>query len=123
MFSTRIYTNLPSINQEITREFFETYFKTKTTITENDLSAIVSYFEGRADNTLAANALALAVLISSVEKNIPPMEILDRFKKYSKQQIDAYLATFINFSRIPTSLLGISNLPRTSQYVDRQILL
>lgn len=123
MFSTRIYTNLPSINQEITREFFETYFKTKTTITENDLSAIVSYFEGRADNTLAANALALAVLISSVEKNIPPMEILDRFKKYSKQQIDAYLATLINFSRIPTSLLGISNLPRTSQYVDRQILL
>jgi len=36
--------------------------------------------------------------------------------------INAYLAMFLNFSRVNTSLLGITNEPPRSKYVERAIL-
>lgn len=117
----RIYTNLPSVTKEITVEFFETYFSPDIAISDNDFSAILSYFEKRADNPIAANALALAVITGAIAQDAPPMEVLDKFKTFNKQQIDSYLAAFINLSRYPTSLLGISNAPTVSKYVERSI--
>lgn len=122
MASKKIYSNLPTINREITRDFFETYFQYDSSVTENEFNAVVAYFENRSDNTLAAGALALAVITTASERGIPVMEILDRFSKLSKQQIDTYLASFINLSRVPSSLLGVSNLPSLNKYVARQIL-
>lgn len=119
--TSRIYTNLPRINREITADFFENFFSQEVPIAENEFNAIVSYFEKRAENPIAANALALAVLTGALEQDTSPMEVLDRFKSLSQKQIDTYLAAFINFSRYPTSLLGVSNAPVTSKYVERAI--
>lgn len=119
--ASRIYTNLPTVTKEVTADFFETYFSPNLPVAENEYNAILSYFETRADNPIAANALALSVLTGALEQDTPPMEVLDRFKKLSQQQIDTYLAAFINLSRYPTSLLGVSNIPTTSKYVERAI--
>lgn len=37
-------------------------------------------------------------------------------------QLDAYLTMFLNLNRVGTSLLGLSNSPRTSPYIQRAIL-
>lgn len=37
-------------------------------------------------------------------------------------ELDAYLTMLLNLNRVGTSLLGISNSPQTSPYVDRMIL-
>jgi|LakMenE01Jun11ns_1017448.scaffolds.fasta_scaffold9726725_2 hypothetical protein len=37
-------------------------------------------------------------------------------------ELDAYLIMLLNLNRVGTSLLGISNSPRTSPYVERMIL-
>jgi hypothetical protein len=37
-------------------------------------------------------------------------------------ELDAFLTVFLNFNRVGTSLLGISNSPQTSVYVKRAIL-
>ena len=37
-------------------------------------------------------------------------------------ELDAYLVMLLNLNRVGTSLLGISNSPRTSPYVERMIL-
>jgi hypothetical protein len=117
-----IYSNLPSDSKEVTQKFFEQYFDKQIAISENELSAIIGYFESRTNNKLAANALALAVITGAVEQDLRPMEILDQFKKLPQQQLDTYLAYFLNLTRYPTSLVGLSTLPVPNTYVSRSIL-
>lgn len=40
----------------------------------------------------------------------------------SINELDAYLTMLLNFNRVGTSLLGLSNSPRTSKYIQRSIL-
>lgn len=40
----------------------------------------------------------------------------------SINELDAYLIMLLNFNRVGTSLLGLSNSPRTSKYIQRTIL-
>ena len=116
------YSNLPTDNNGVTQKFFDQYFDKNFTITENELSAIVSYFESRTSNKTAAKSLALAVISGAVEQNLQPMEILDQFKKLPQQQLDTYLAYFLNLTRYPTSLVGLSSVPVANRYVARSIL-
>ena len=117
-----IYSNLPPVDGEVTQAFFQQYFDKPIAISENELRAITGYFQKRTPNKQAADALALAVISGSVEQDLPPMEILDQFKKLPQDQIDTYLAYFLNLSRYPTSLIGLGNIPTTSKYVQRSIL-
>lgn len=116
-----LYSNIPEINQDVAVKFFEQYFNQKVAITENEVNAIVAYFEGRALTTEAANAMVVAVIQGATDQNLKPMEILEQFKVMDNKQIDSYLAYFLNLTRYPTSLLGLSNIPRVSKYVERAI--
>ena len=120
--TSQVYSNLPAGSADATRDLFENMFNQRVAISENELNAIIGYFQKKTPNKEAANALALAVIQGSVEQNLPPMEILDQFKKLPQDQIDTYLAYFLNLSRYPTSLVGLSNIPTVSKYVSRSIL-
>ena len=119
---TKIYSNLLNSNKDVTQNFFEQYFDQRIAISENELNAIIGYFTSRTANKESAEALAVAVLTGSVEQDLSPMEVLDQFKKLSATQIDTYLAYFLNLTRYPTSLVGLSSTPVASQYVTRAIL-
>lgn len=119
---TTVYSNLPTDSTEVTQQFFQQYFDKKIAISENELSAIVAYFESRTTNKQAAQALALAVISGAVEQDLRPMEILDQFKSLPQQQLDTYLAYFLNLTRYPTSLVGLSTVPVANKYVARSIL-
>jgi hypothetical protein len=116
------YSNLPSTNIEVTQAFFDQYFAQQISISENELNAIIGYFSSRTNNKQSAEALAVAVITGSLEQDVPPMEILDQFKKLEQTQIDTYLAYFLNLTRYPTSLVGLSTVPVASKYVTRSIL-
>ena len=116
------YSNLPGTNKETTQAFFEQYFDQKIAISENELNAIVGYFTNRSNNKEAANSLAVAVISGAIEQDLSPMEVLDQFKKLDSKQIDTYLAYFLNLTRYPTSLVGLSTTPVASKYVTRSIL-
>tara|TARA_B110000977_G_C10947469_1_gene443352 strand:+ start:667 stop:1035 length:369 start_codon:yes stop_codon:yes gene_type:complete len=120
--TTATYSNLPIGEIDATKSFFENFFNQRIAISENEINAIVGYFQKRTPNKDAANALALAVINGAVEQNLPPMEILDQFKRLPQDQIDTYLAYFLNLTRYPTSLVGLSNVPAVSKYVARSIL-
>jgi hypothetical protein len=55
-------------------------------------------------------------------QRVSPMEILDRFKDMSQEEITGFAAMFLNLNRVGTSYLGISNRPKTNKYVQRSIL-
>lgn len=117
----QVYSNLTTTNKESTTEFFENYFAEEGYISENQFSAVVAFFEKRAENKLAATSLALSVISVASLTNEDVMSVLDQFKNMTNSQLDQYLAYFMNLSRYPTSAIGVSNTPSTSKYVARSI--
>jgi hypothetical protein len=105
-----------------TQQFFNNFYNKSYTISPNANDAIVSYFEGVADNKEAAQALAAAVIYTSLSQEVDPMSTLDQFTQLEPGEINVYLAMYLNLNRIPSSLLGITNKPITNKYVGRTIL-
>ena len=115
--------NLPTTTGTKTSRYFNNYFVGSTgqvSIGAND--AIVSYFETQTGDRESAAVLSRAVIETALQQNLDPMAVLDDFKKLPMGELDAYLALFLNMSRVNTSLLGISNMPRANKYVARTIL-
>lgn len=115
--------NIPNTTGTKTTRYFNNYFVSSTgelSIGSND--AIVSYFEKQTGNKDSAKVLSRAVIETALQQNLDPMAVLDDFKKLPSGQLDAYLALFLNMSRVNTSLLGVSNMPRANKYVARTII-
>lgn len=105
-----------------TQQFFNNFYNKSYTISPNANDAIVSYFEGVADNKEAAQALAAAVIYTSLSQEVDPMSTLDQFTQLEPGELNVYLAMYLNLNRIPSSLLGVTNKPITNKYVGRTIL-
>lgn len=121
--------NLPSRAAELTvqaRKDADKYINnfirpTLNTTTDVD-AAIQSYFETVTDDVQAARLLSTALVLTSLAQNLNPMSVLTDFKKLQPGQLDTYLATFLNLNRVNTSLLGLTNRPQVSVFVQRSIL-
>lgn len=121
-------TNLNSIDQSLNdstnpNTYFNNYFVPAARVSPNVDAAILSYFEEVSVNRETAKALASAVIFTSVQQGIDPMESLSEFTKLPKGQLNAYLVMFLNMNRKGTSYLGITNQPITNKYVNRSIIL
>lgn len=105
-------------------QYFNNFYSTPFNVSADTNDAIVAFFQQYTQNATAANNLASAVLYTAMAQNIDPMGILSQFQNLPKGQLSAYLAAFLNVSRVPTSSLGINNGTKaTSPYVTRSILL
>jgi hypothetical protein len=104
------------------KQYFNNYFTPEYDISPNANDAIVSFFERVADNKTSAQALASAVIYTSLSQNIDPMVTLKEFAKLPKGTLNEYTALFLNLNRIGSSLLGVSIAPRINPYVTRAIL-
>lgn len=109
-------------NTSITGQFFNNFFTSDYNISPNANDAIVSYFENFTDNTESAQALAAAVIYTSLSQEVDPMETLRQFSALPAGTINEYLALFLNLNRVGSSLLGVSITPSTNPYVTRTIL-
>jgi hypothetical protein len=50
------------------------------------------------------------------------MQVLADFQKLTPGQLNSYLAAFLNFNRVPTSIIGIKSQSSTNPYVERSII-
>jgi hypothetical protein len=120
-------TNLGSINlnpldPRSTEKYFNNFFEIPIEVSSNIDAAIIGYFENITDNTESARALASAVIYTSVKQGLDPMETLVEFQKVPLGDLNDYTAMFLNFDRVGTSYLGITNNPTVNKYVQRAIL-
>jgi hypothetical protein len=91
--------------------------------TTTDVDAVVqSYFETVTNDVQAARLLSTALVLTSLAQNLNPMKVLADFKKLPPGELNTYLATFLNLNRVNTSLLGLTNRPQVSVFVQRGIL-
>jgi hypothetical protein len=118
--------NIDSVNanpNQSTQQYFNNYFSNVPTVSSDQDSAVLSYFEQYTQgNKTAAKTLASAVIYTSIAQNIDPMSILTQFTKLPANELNAYLTMFLNLNRVGTSYLGINNRPTANKYVKRSIL-
>jgi hypothetical protein len=84
--------------------------------------ALVAFFEKYTGSSTVGQQLAGTVLYTAQAQNIDPMALLTEFNQLSTGQLNAYLAAFLNYNRVPTSQLGIKTTTTTSPYITRAIL-
>jgi|APCry1669190731_1035312.scaffolds.fasta_scaffold163327_1 hypothetical protein len=118
-----VYGNLPpASNNNTTTGYFDNFFTQINTVSENVNDAVIGYFQELTGNKDSGATLAAAVLYTAQQQNIEPMQLIDEFRKLKPNELNAYLTMFLNFNRVGTSLLGLSNTPQTSKYITRAIL-
>ena len=100
-------------------EYFETYFSTPATFTDNDYELVKSFFVARTDNTNAAAALTAAVLNATSELGLYVADIIEQFKNSSN--LTTAVPLFLNLTRTGTSLLGYINERKVPENIKRQI--
>lgn len=115
--------NLPvADNNNETQKYFNNFFKSDLRTSPEIDDAVVSFFETLTGNRDSARTLASSVLFTALNQGISPMEIIDQFRKVPPNELNSFMAMFLNLDRIPTSLLGITNTPQPNKYIQRAIL-
>ena len=115
-------SNLNSSGTNKTTRYFNNFFTPKLTVSQNQNDAIVSWFEQQTNDIESAKLLAQSVIDTAQAQREDPMTVLSTFQNLPVGDISAILALYLNSSRIPTSLLGIKNLPKPNIFVLRTIL-
>lgn len=107
--------------QQDPNKYFNNFFAIDFSVgAAND--AIVAYFEKYTGNATSGKALAAAVLYTAQAQNMDPMVVLAEFQRMPTNELNNYLAAFLNFNRVPTSIIGIKTTQSTSPYITRSII-
>jgi hypothetical protein len=119
-------SNLTSVNEvEITANqapsFFNNFYQPTYAVSQNVDDAVLAFFEKITDGREAAKIMASSVIYTSLAQNIDPMETLQKFSTMASDDLNSYVAMFLNLNRLGTSYLGINNRPKTGKYVARMI--
>jgi len=115
-------SNLDSSGSNQTTRFFNNFFIPSQTVSSNTNDAILSFFEQQTGSADSARLLAQAVIDTAFAQREDPLVVLDQFQKLPNNELNAFLALYLNTSRVATSYLGIQATARTSPYVTRTIL-
>jgi hypothetical protein len=103
-------------------QYFNNLFQPKLNVPIDADGAIQSYFEQVTGDKDSAKVLTTAVIYTSLATNSSPMKVLADFKKLQPGELNFALSAFLNLNRVNTSLLGLTNQPSSSVFVQRAIL-
>jgi hypothetical protein len=111
-----------STARQDTDTYFSNVYKPLFNASPDQAAALQTYFEGVTLDKESARLLTTSVIFTALSQNINPMTILADFKKINQGELDLYLATFLNFSRVNSSLLGVISTPGVNIFVQRSVL-
>ena len=83
------YSNLPTIQKEETKQYFENYFVKQRGVSQNFYDSAIGFFEQQTGGNKEAAANIVAALIEVTQnQNLDPNELLDNFRKMSIDDIN-----------------------------------
>ena len=115
-------SNLNTTNTNSTTKYFNNFFEPVYSISTDTNDLIVSYFQEQTGDLESAKLLAQAVYDTALSQREDPLAVLDQFRALPQGELNAFLALYLNISRVPTSLLGVQNTPKTNSLVTRTII-
>lgn len=102
-------------------QYFNNMYNQVLAIPADQHDGIQTFFEILTKNKTSAKVLTSSVIYTAISQNINPMDLIFEFQRMTVEEINAYLVTFLNLNRVPTSLLGVINRPPVNQFVERTI--
>lgn len=120
------YGNIP-VNKTVssseqTVEVFNNYYKNSITLNNNELMAMVGFFQSRGFEPVAAESVATIILTQAAKDGYSAMQIMDTLKSLGSVEISGLVAEILNFNRIKTSFLGVAAYYSPSDDVKRNVL-
>jgi hypothetical protein len=104
------------------KKYYNNYYTQEWTVSSEVNDAVLGYFETVTGSTESAKILASGIIFTSVTQGIDPMHTLTEFTKVKPGELNNYLAMFLNYNRIGTSMLGVNSAPEVNKYIKRCIL-
>lgn len=118
-------TNIGAVdlsNADDVKRYYNNFYTQEWTVSSEINDAILGYFEKVTGSKESAKILASGIIFTSVTQGIDPMHTLHEFMKVTPGELTQYLAMFLNYNRIGTSMLGVNTEPEVNKYVKRCIL-
>jgi hypothetical protein len=120
------FNNIPQSrtesNSDLTVKVFDQYFQAPIDLNNNELIAMIGFFETRGFDKDSAESTALVILKQAKKDNYSPMQIMDTLTGLSNVEISGLVAEILNYNRFKTSSLGVSQLYSPADDVVRNIL-
>lgn len=116
-----------SVNYTNTRidrtvRIFDKFYTYEANVPAQEYDAVYSYLRSVfSDKTVAAN-FAVTIFRLATATNIPVLDFLQQLEGQSKMQLTLTLAYYLNGTRSPTTLLGVSVPVQANFYAARNIL-
>lgn len=120
------YNNIPQqrleSNSDLTVKVFDQYYQAPIDINNNELTAMIGFFESRGFGKDAAESTAIVILKQAKKDKYNPMQILNTLSGLDNVEISGLVAEILNYNRFKTSSLGVSELYAPADAVVRNIL-
>jgi hypothetical protein len=120
------YGNIPDnktpSSSDQTVEVFNNYYKLPVTVNNNELMALIGFFQSKGFEPVAAESAATTILIQAVKDGYNAMQIMDTLKSLGSVEISGLVAEILNFNRLKTSFLGVAGYFSPSDEVKRNVL-
>lgn len=116
---------IPNISKRSDRGvqlFFDTYYSRSINISDNDLNAIVAFFESRGFEYSASVAVSTVIIRQAKDSKVPVFKILDTLKTYEGTKLNSIVAEVLNYNRKRSSAIGFKKEKRGSKFESRNII-
>jgi len=121
-----LYSNLPpqqsASNSDQTLKVFNNFYSLPISISNNDLIAMTGYLESKGFDSNSAERTSIILLTQAANDGFSSMELLDTLKGIDSVEISGLVAEILNYNRIKTSFLGVSQPNTISEEVTRNVV-
>jgi hypothetical protein len=104
-----------------TDQYFSNLYNFHYDISPNVNDAVQTYFQEITEDRESARLLAATVIYTAIGRGTDPMVVLEQFRKVPRNELNLYVATFLNLNRVNTSLLGVKNPSKVGYFIKRSI--
>lgn len=115
-------TNLNTSGFTKTTTYFNNYFLQPLDISQEVNDSILSYFEQQTGNKDSAKILVQSVIETAQLQREDPLQVLNKFMKLPKGDLNVIMALYLNNSRVNTSYLGVKTVSQINEYAVRTVI-
>jgi len=102
--------------------FFDKYYEKPISLTDNDLSTVVGFFESRGFDQSAALTVSTVLLNQAKTDGVDVYSLLKTLKGIDELRLSAVIAEILNYNRKRTSAIGFKRDQDITKYEKRNII-
>lgn len=114
--------NLPNINTDDTKQFFDKFFTHEVTFPAGEIDATIGFFLRKGFDQESARSISIVILNQARLDNVSTFKLLDTLKVLTDIQLSQLVTQVLNAYREKTSILGYRINSTAESYESRNIL-